>query len=75
MKGIILTGVGFLVGVAEALVYYNLGQSQNSRFKFKIPPTGDLVKTVSVVLVTSLITTALFSGIELMIDVREKKTN
>ncbi len=60
----ILTGVGFAVGVAEALVYYNMGKSSGSSFKFKIPPMNDFLKTAGVVLLTSVVTTALFNGIE-----------
>lgn len=75
MKGIILTGVGFVVGVGEALIYYNMGQSQNGKFRFRMPPNAELIKTVGVVLITSLITTALFKGIELAMeeDTTQKK--
>jgi hypothetical protein len=80
MKGVILTGVGFAVGVFEALIYYNMGQSEGGNFKFKVPPTKEFVKTAGMVLLTSLVTTALFKGIEMAMDGRpdanpaEKKT-
>lgn len=71
MKGIVLTGVGFAVGVFEALIYYNMGQAEGGNFKFKVPPTRDFVKTAGMVLLTSLITTALFKGIEMAMDDRQ----
>lgn len=68
MKSVVLTGVGFAVGVFEALIYYNMGQSEGGSFKFKVPPGKEFVKTAAMVMLTSVITTALFKGIELMID-------
>lgn len=73
MKGIVLTGVGFVVGLGEALLYYNLGQAQGKAFAFKIPPTKELMKTAGVVLMTSLVTTALFKGIEMAIEQDQKQ--
>lgn len=64
MRGVILTGVQFAVGVGEALLYYNLGQAEGSAFKFRVPPPKDFIKTAGLVLVTSILTTALFRGIE-----------
>lgn len=73
MKGIILTGVGFGVGVFEALIYYNIGQSEGGKFKFRIPPTKEFVITGLTVFATSLITTALFKAIELAMDANENQ--
>ena len=65
---IILTSIGFTVGVGEALIYYNMGQAAGKGFRFKMPPTKEFLKTAGVVLVTSLITTALFKGLELVME-------
>ena len=67
-KAMILTGVGFAVGVGEALIYYNMGQSAGSTFQFKVPPTKEFLKTAGMVLLTSVVTTALFKGIELAME-------
>ena len=67
-QAVVLTGVGFAVGVAEALIYYNMGRSAGNNFKFKVPPTKDFFKTAGVVLITSLVTTALFNGIEMIYE-------
>jgi hypothetical protein len=73
MKEVILTGIGFVVGVGEALIYYNMGQSSGENYKFKIPPTKEFLKTAGMVLVTSLVTTALFKGIELVMDEADQR--
>ncbi len=76
MRVVILTGVGFVVGVGEALLYYNLGQAQGAAFRFKVPPTRELIKTAGLVMVTSVLTTALFRGIEILMteeDVEQKQ--
>ena len=73
-RGIVLTGVGFAVGVAEALVYYNMGKSEGKAFRFRFPPTRDFVKTAGVVLLTSVITTALFEGIKMVYEPVEDET-
>lgn len=65
-NAIIVTGVGLVIGVAEALLYYNLGQSAGGKFAYKIPPTKEFLKTVGVVLVTSVLT----AGISTMIESR-----
>lgn len=73
MKGLILTGVGFIVGVGEALIYYNMGQSSGQGFSYKIPPTKEFIKTASVVLVTSILTAGIFSGLEMLMEQRDEK--
>ena len=67
-KAVVLTGVGFAVGVAEALIYYNMGKTAGNQFQFKIPPVKEFMKTAGIVLLTSVVTTALFNGIEIMTD-------
>ena len=67
-QAVILTSVGFAVGVMEALIYYNMGQSEGRSFNFKIPPSKEFLKTAGVVLITSLITTAIFNGIEMIYE-------
>ena len=65
-KAVILTSVGFAVGVAEALIYYNMGKAAGNQFHFRIPPVKEFMKTAGIVLLTSVVTTALFNGIEII---------
>lgn len=56
----IITVIGTGVGIGEALIFYNLGQKQGLPFmqKFsgwKLPPKKDLIETISVVMVTSML--------------------
>lgn len=60
----IITGVGFVIGLAEALLYYNLGQAAGSKFTYKIPPGKELFKTALTVLVTSVLTGYIANWIE-----------
>ena len=49
--------MGTVTGVGEALIYYNLGQSAGGEgFKFQVPPKQELFKTLSVVVVSSIVT-------------------
>lgn len=52
----IVSAMGTVTGVGEALIYYNLGQSAGDKFQFKVPPKEELFKTLSVVVVSSIIT-------------------
>jgi hypothetical protein len=57
----IITVVGTGIGIGEALLFYNLGQKQGlpliQKFKgWKLPPKKDLIETVSVVIITSIMT-------------------
>jgi uncharacterized membrane protein (DUF106 family) len=61
---VIITGVGFVIGLAEALLYYNLGKSAGSKFTYKIPPGRELMKTAATVLITSILTGYIASWIE-----------
>ena len=63
---IIITTAGFVIGLAEALIYYNMGQNKKSGqgFSYKIPPAKELATTAGVVLITSIFTAVLSSGIE-----------
>jgi hypothetical protein len=63
-NAVIVTTVGLVIGVAEALLYYNLGQSQGGQFAYKIPPKRELLKTIGVVLVTSILTAGISGFIE-----------
>jgi len=71
-KALVLTGLGVLVGIGEALVYYNLGQSAGGSFKFKLLPRKEFYKTMGVVAITSILTTILFKVVENSLD---KKSN
>lgn len=72
-KALLLTGVGFIVGVGEALIYYNMGQSTGQGFQYKIPPTKEFLKTAGVVLVTSFITAGIFAGLDSFMESKEEK--
>ncbi len=64
---LIITVAGFFIGTAEALIYYNLGESKakkNAKFTYKIPPTRELLQTAAIVLVTSVLTAGMTRGIE-----------
>lgn len=63
-NAIIITSVGMVIGIAEALLYYNLGQSAGGKFTYKIPPTKEFLKTAGVVLVTSILTAGISGFIE-----------
>ncbi len=63
----IITGAGFVIGLAEALIYYNMGKQKDGKFSYKIPPTKELVQTAGIVIVTSLATAMLTNGIEKML--------
>ncbi|MFK5855764.1 MAG: hypothetical protein QM503_06510 [Bacteroidota bacterium] len=68
---LIITTAGFFIGTAEALIYYNLGESRankNKKFVYKIPPTKELLQTVSIVMVTSVLTAAFTRGVEQALD-------
>ncbi len=64
-KVMIITGAGLAIGLAEALIYYNLGKnSKSEKFKFQVPKGNELVKTAGIVLLTSVATAALSNIIE-----------
>lgn len=68
---LIITTAGFFIGTAEALIYYNLGESRadkNKKFVYKIPPTKELLQTASIVMVTSILTAAFTRGVEKALD-------
>ena len=67
-QALIITGVGLVVGVAEALLYYNLGKNNGEKISFKLPPSKELATTAGVVLLTSLITAGITQGVEMAID-------
>lgn len=64
-KVLIITGAGLAIGVAEALIYYNLGKNANKeKFAFQIPRGAELLKTTGIIIATSLATAALSNIIE-----------
>lgn len=73
-NAIIVTTVGLIIGTAEALLYYNLGQSAGGKFSYKIPPTKEFFKTVGVVLVTSVLTAGISAMIESRLSEDKKQT-
>jgi len=70
---VIVTSVGLVIGVAEALLYYNLGKNAGGKFAYNIPPTKEFFKTVGVVLVTSLLTAGISGFIESMLEEKKKQ--
>lgn len=61
----IVTAAGVAIGLGEALLYYNLGKNANSKsFRFGIPKGKELLQTLAVVAVTSVLTAFLTKGIE-----------
>ena len=73
-NAIIITSVGMVIGLAEALLYYNLGQSAGGKFTYKIPPTKEFFKTAGVVLVTSILTTGISGLIESRFQDEKRQT-
>ncbi len=65
-KGIIIiTGASFLIGLAEALIYYNMGKKQETgKFTYGLPPASELAKTAGVVIITSVATGLLSQALE-----------
>jgi hypothetical protein len=64
-KVLIITGAGLAIGIAEALIYYNLGKNANKeKFAFQIPKGVELLKTTGIIITTSLATAALSNIIE-----------
>ena len=66
---VIITGVGLVIGFAEALLYYNLGvNADREKFKFGFPKGKELAKNMAVVLATSALTAILTYQIEQAIE-------
>ncbi len=61
---IIITGASFAIGLAEALIYYNMGKGEKEGFSLRLPPGRELAKTAGVVIATSVLTALLTLGIE-----------
>lgn len=70
---IIITTVGLVIGIAEALLYYNLGQNAGGKFKYRIPPRPEFLKTAGLVLITSLLTASVSGWIESRMEEPEKQ--
>ena len=61
----IITGAGLVVGLAEALIYYNMGKAkEKGKFSFGVPPAKELAKVTGVVFLTAVITAGITAGIE-----------
>jgi len=72
-KVLIITGAGLAIGIAEALIYYNLGKNeQQEKFRFQIPKGAELVKTTGIIIATSLATAALSNIIESALQDKEQ---
>lgn len=64
-KFMVIAGAGIAIGIAEALLYYNLGTNAKSdSFQFGVPKGKELAKSMAVVLVTSTLTALLSNQIE-----------
>lgn len=61
---IIITVAGFAIGLAEALIYYNMGENKGKKWSYKIPPAPELAKTAGIVLLTAVLTAGLTKAIE-----------
>ncbi len=62
---LIITGVGLLIGVTEALIYYNMGKAKESdKMSFSVPPLPDMMKTIGMVVLSSLVTAGITTAIE-----------
>lgn len=62
---LIITGVGLLIGVTEALVYYNMGKNkQGDKSTFSVPPLPDMMKTIGMVVLSSIVTAGITTAIE-----------
>lgn len=71
----IVTSAGVAIGLAEALLYYNLGKNANSKsFQFGIPKGKELLQTLTVVAVTSVLTALISKGIENVVT-RDKQNS
>lgn len=72
-KMLIITGAGLVIGLAEALIYYNLGRNAASEtgFAFGVPKGKELTKTMGIVLATSLATALLSNTLENVLDKKE----
>ena len=62
---IMMTAVGLLIGVSEALIYYNMGKGTGKEdYKWSVPPGKEFLKTVGIVMVTSAITAGITTLLE-----------
>ena len=52
----VITLVGTVVGLGEALLYYNMGRNNGKVLPLKFPPMKEFLPTAGVVIVTSFIT-------------------
>ncbi len=61
----ITTGAGLAIGMAEAMVFYNIGRNAKSdKFRVQVPKGAELLKTLGMVVLTSVLTAELSNQIE-----------
>jgi hypothetical protein len=62
----IITVVGLVIGVAEALLYHNLGKHAHTGgpFRYTIPEKKEFAKIVIGVMISSVITAGISSAVE-----------
>jgi hypothetical protein len=73
-NAVIITTVGLIIGTAEDLIYYYLGQNVGGKFAYKVPPGKELLKTVTVVLISSILTAGISGFIESRFEDDKKQT-
>ena len=65
---IIITSAGLIIGIAEALLFYNLGkQKEGKGFSYSFPPGKEFGKIIAFALGTAILTTALSYGLEKLV--------
>ena len=71
-KSIIITIASFVIGLIEALMYYNLGKKQSVGLMDSLPPWKDLVMTMFIVIITSVATALLTCIVERVIESKNR---
>jgi len=64
-SNIVVTGVTFVVFMAEGLIHYNMGMAKSEGgFKLRLPPPQELAKIAAVTLAFSVASGMMIKGIE-----------
>ena len=67
-KALIITSAGLIIGVAEALLFYNLGkQKKGQPLTYSLPSGKEFGKIVVFAFGTAILTTALSYGLEQLV--------
>ncbi|TPN85814.1 hypothetical protein [Aquimarina algicola] len=67
----ITTSAGLAIGMAEALVFYNIGRNEKAdKFRVQVPKGAELLKTLGMVALTSVLTAELSNQIEKVLDAK-----